>query len=147
MIVTFCGHSHFTKTEKYEEQLLSVLENAVGDSPTEFFLGGYGAFDDFAYTCCKKYQMTHPNTRLIYITPYLSRQDHLNDKVAQYDATIYPEIEGVPLRYAISHRNRWMIEQANLVVAYINHKSGGAYQAYRRAISKNKTVFNLADCR
>ncbi len=146
MIVTFCGHSQFTKAEKCKEQLLSLLENAVGDSPTEFFLGGYGAFDDFAYLCCKKYQMTHPNTKLIYITPYLSRENDLKDKTAQYDAIIYPEIESAPPRYAISHRNRWMVEKADLVVGFITHSSGGAYQAYRHAVSKNKTVFNLADC-
>ena len=145
MIVTFCGHSHFTKAEKYEEKLLSLLKNSVGNKPAEFFLGGYGAFDDFAYSCCKKYQMAHPNTRFIYITPYLSDKDNLKDKLTQYDAIIYPEIESVPLRFAISHRNRWMIEKADLVIAYINHQSGGAYQTYRHAISKSKPVFNLAD--
>ena len=146
MIVTFCGHSQFSKAEKCEAQLLSLLKNAVGDNPAEFFLGGYGAFDDFAYSCCKKYQMTHPDTKLIFITPYLFGERNLKDKPAQYDAIIYPEIESAPPRYAISHRNRWMVEKADLVICFITHQSGGAYQAYRHAVSKKKTVFNLADC-
>ena len=146
MIVTFCGHSQFAKAEKYEDKLLSLLESIVRNSPTEFFLGGYGAFDDFAYRCCKKYQMTHSNTKLIYITPYLPRENQLKDKAAQYDAIIYPEIESAPPRYAISHRNRWMVEKADLVICFITHRSSGAYQAYRHAIGKSKTVFNLADC-
>ena len=145
MIVTFCGHSRFAKAEKYEEQLLSFLEDAVGDRPVEFFLGGYGAFDDFAYFCCKKYQTTHPNAKLTFITPYLSHKNNLKEKAMQYDAIVYPEIEGAPLRYAICYRNRWMVEKADLVIGFINHKSGGAYQTYQHAISKNKTIFNIAD--
>ena len=145
MIVTFCGHSQFVKTDERERQLLAFLEDTIGDTPTEFFLGGYGSFDAFAYSCCKKYQITHPNTSLVYITPYLSCKDSSKDQSTQYDVIIYPEIESIPLRYAISHRNRWMVEKADLVIAYINHKSGGAYQTYRHAISKNKVIFNIAD--
>ena len=146
MIITFCGHSQFTRAEKCEKQLLSLLEEVVGDSPAEFFLGGYGAFDDFAYCCCKMYQDTHPNTKLVYITPYIFLESNLKDNATRYDAIIYPEIENTPLRYAISHRNRWMVENADLVICFITHKLGGAYQTYRQAISKNKTIINLADC-
>ena len=146
MIITFCGHSHFTKSEKYEEPLLSILENTVGDTPAEFFLGGYGAFDDFAYACCKKYQSTHPKTKVIYITPYLPCKNNFQSMATQYDSIIYPEIESVPPKYAISHRNRWMIRQADLIIAFITRHSGGAYQTYSYAIGKNKVVFNLADC-
>ena len=145
MIVTFCGHSQFSKAEKCEAQLLSLLKNAVGDNPAEFFLGGYGAFDDFAYSCCKKYQMTHPDTKLIFITPYLFGERNLKDKAAQYDAIIYPEIESAPPRYAISHRNRWMVEKADLVICFITHQSGGAYQTYLHAVSRNKPFFNIAN--
>lgn len=146
MIVTFCGHSRFVGTEKHEKYFLTLLENTVGDTPAEFFLGGYGAFDDFAYSCCKKYRMTHPNTKLVFITPYLSHENNLKDKEAQYDAIIYPEIENAPPRYAICHRNRWMVEKADLVIGFITHQSGGAYQTYRHTVSKNKIVLNLADC-
>ena len=69
----------------------------------------------------------------------------MKDKAAQYDAIIYPEIESVPLRYAICHRNRWMVEKADLVIGFITHQSGGAYQTYRHAVSKNKMIFNIAD--
>ena len=82
---------------------------------------------------------------MIFITPYLFGERNLKDKAAQYDAIIYPEIESVPLRYAICHRNRWMVEKADLVIGFITHQSGGAYQTYRHAVSKNKMIFNIAD--
>ena len=145
MIVTFCGHSQFIKTQNREDQLLFVLKNIVGDTPAEFFFGGYGAFDDFAYNCCKKYQLTHPNCKLIYVTPYLLRKSDLQCKTTQYDSIIYPEIENVPPKYAIYHRNRWMVMQADFIIAFITHSTGGAYQTYHYAISKNKAIVNLAD--
>ena len=56
MIVTFCGHSKFSASMEYERKILSFLEEWVGDNVAEMYLGGYGEFDGFAYTCCKKYK-------------------------------------------------------------------------------------------
>lgn len=72
MIVTFCGHAHFSKSEEYEQQILAFLEEKVGDQPADMYLGGYGSFDSFAYDCCKKYKATHPNISLVFIAPYLT---------------------------------------------------------------------------
>ena len=60
-----------------------------------------------------------------------------------YDAIVYPEIEDKPLKFAISYRNKWMAEQADLVIAYVNHNSGGAWQTYQHAKRKKKTIINL----
>ena len=58
---------------------------------------------------------------------------------------LYPELERVPPRFAITHRNRYMVEKADLVIAYVSRARGGAYQAYRHALRKGKTVINLAE--
>lgn len=62
-----------------------------------------------------------------------------------YDSIVYPQIEDKPLRFAISYRNRWMVKGADLVVAYVNHKWGGAYKTYAYAIKLGKMIFNLAE--
>ena len=72
MIISFCGHSDFKSSEKYERQLLSFFEKRVGDSFADMYLGGYGSFDAFALECCKKYKETHSQTSLVFVTPYLS---------------------------------------------------------------------------
>ena len=41
--------------------------------------------------------------------------------------TLYPDgLEGVPLRYAIVHRNRWMVEHSQHIIAYVTHGWSGA---------------------
>ena len=36
-----------------------------------------------------------------------------------------------------------MISQSDLIIAYVNHKFGGAYSALRYARAKNKDIINL----
>ena len=141
MIITFCGHSDFVGNKEYEKKILDYLSAKIGDTPTDFYLGGYGSFDTFAYACTKKYKTTHPNTKLIFVTPYITPEylrNHLEYYKSQYDEIIYPEIENVPPKFAIDRRNRWMIEKSDCVIAYVDHSWGGAYQTYNYAKKKRK---------
>ena len=129
MIITFCGHSSFVPTPEYEHKLLSLLQELIGDGNAEFFLGEYGAFDAFAYECCKKFKATHPNVKLIFVTPYISpeyQKNYLNHQEMRYDHIIYPPLENVPPKFAISRRNKWMVQKADLVIAC---KRGGRQRA------------------
>ena len=142
MVITFCGHAEFHETEKYEQRVLAILRNIVGDQPAEMFLGGYGGFDSFAYACCRKYKETHPQISLILVSPYLTEKKGDQTK---YDSVIYPEIEDRPPRWAIVYRNRYMVERADYVIAYVSHEWGGAFAMYRYAKNKGKRIWNLAE--
>ena len=61
-----------------------------------------------------------------------------------YDSTVYPEIEDKPLKFAISYRNKWMVQKADYVIAFIERSFGGAYQTYKYAKSMGKKIFNIA---
>lgn len=148
MIITFCGHSSFTTNEEYEKRMLEILEEKIGDAPAELFLGGYGFFDDFAYRCGKKYQATHPKTKLIFITPYITleyQKNHLKLNSEKYDSTIYPNLEHVPLKFAISHRNRWMVDNSNVIIAYVRHNWGGAFSMLKYAQKRGLQIINIAE--
>ena len=101
-----------------------------------FYLGGYGGFDEFAYNCAKKYKETHSSARLIFVTPYITEEyqrNRLCDMKNFYDGIIYPELERVPKKFAITYRNKYMARSADLVIAYITHDYGGAYSMYKEA--------------
>ncbi len=150
MIVTFCGHSDLCNLQEYHDQMMELLCRIVGDTPCDFYLGGYGRFDHFARRCCAEYKQTHPRVRLFFITPYLDNPRRPNEYTFEeqvnklYDGSIYPEIENAPRRFAISHRNRWMVEKADAVIAYVDHHYGGAYKTYRCAKAKKKPTYNLS---
>ncbi len=147
MIVAFCGHSSYAKTEADEKRVLEILEHILENDTIEFFLGGYGEFDNFAYKCAQKFKKTHPHAKLIFVTPYIpaqTSQSHIEYNKNRFDLILYPNLEHIPPRYAISHRNKWMVEQADIVIAYITHRFGGAYTMYRHAKQKNKKIYNIA---
>lgn len=146
MIITFFGHSGFIGTKEYEEKLLSFLEKNVGENPVQMYLGGYGGFDEFAYSCCKKYKENHPKASLIFVTPYITleyQKNHLDRLKSLYDIILYPEIEDKPKRFAIYYRNKFMVESADFVITYVVHSYGGAYTAYKIAKRRGKNIFNL----
>ncbi len=148
MTVAFFGHAQFYEREEYKQKIFAFLETKIGDLEVDMYFGGYGSFDNFAYNCCKKYQTTHPKISLILITPYITmeyQKNHLNYEQYKYDAIIYPEIEDKPLRFAISYRNKWMVEKADYVVTYVSHAWGGACSAYKYAKRKGKAIFNIGD--
>ena len=147
MIITFCGHSNYVGSEEDKVKILSILEEIAGNTPTELYLGGYGGFDCFARNCGEIYQTTHPSVRLLLITPYITlehQKNHLKYDSELYDEIIYPPLERYPKRFAISHRNRWMVERADYLICYVTHSFGGAYQTYSYAARKRKPIYNIS---
>ncbi len=140
MKITFCGHAHFYADEFFEKRVAMFLEEKIGDCSAEIFLGGYGGFDSFAYRICWKYKQTHPNVSIVLVIPYLDR----NYEKEKYDSVIYPELEKIPKRLAILYRNRWMVDQADILICYIDHSWGGAYKTYLYAKRKNILIMNLS---
>ena len=39
MIVTFCGHAQFVRTQEYEKEIFAFLEQKVGNGRADFYLG------------------------------------------------------------------------------------------------------------
>ena len=144
MIITFFGHTEFTETKDIEDKVYSTLNGIPSEEHVEFYLGGYGRFDSFAYACAKKYKETHKNARLIFITPYITKE-YITQRADGYDEIIYPALENKPKKYAILFRNQWMIRKSDMVIVYVKHSVGGAFKTYQYAKSIGKEPINLAE--
>ena len=147
MIITFFGHSNYVKNPKHEEIILDHLESVVGDRAVDFYLGGYGNFDSFALSCAKKFQQSHPNAKIYFVTPYITEsyeKNRLKNCSLLYDGIIYPPLENAPPKYAISHRNKWMVDKADLVIFFVTRSYGGAYRAIAHARATAKNLLELS---
>lgn len=59
--------------------------------------------------------------------------------------TIIPDgLEETPPKYGVIKRNRWMIEQADTVITYVKHTTGGAARFREIARKKGRTIIDLA---
>lgn len=136
MIVTFCGHRELQFEEDLRVWLEYTIEKLIGSGANLFFLGGYGAFDELAAEIVCNMKNQYPNVKSILVLPYAKKQ--FDER--KYDGVLYPKLEGVSDRYAIIHRNRWMVDSADVVVTYVNHEYGGAYKTLEYARSKKKII-------
>ena len=134
MTVTFCGHAQISQSEKIEKWLYDVTQKLIEQGATTFYLGGYGAFDSLAASVLREQKKQYPQIELVLVLAYLNT----GRNTSGYDSTVYPPLETVPRRFAISHRNRWM-------VAYVLHDWGGAATTLRCAKQKKKQIISYRD--
>lgn len=138
---TFFGHRDCPASIKPQLHLLLIdlIENKKVDT---FFVGNQGNFDRLV--CSVLHELSQKYTHIEYtiVFSYLPK----SPSSFSFTKTLLPEgIESVPSRYAISWRNNWMLERADLVVSYVTYSWGGAAKFTDIAKQKGKYVINLAE--
>lgn len=147
MIITFLGHRSLTISNGLYGKIKSVIEENINPvEKTLFYCGGYGAFDRLCAETCREVQKKHPNCEVVFVTPYIiSDKKTKNTDVADYDSILFPPLEKVPPKVAILRRNEWMVDQSDLVIAYVIYSYGGAYTGLQYALKRCKKIINLAE--
>ena len=139
MTVTFCGHSQVADADGVAEKLKVIIEELITEGADDFLLGGYGEFDGMAAKAVWNAKATHAHIRSTLVIPYIERDyDH-----SLYDGSVYPPLETVPRRYAISKRNEWMVDESDVVVACVTHGWGGAATTLKYAQRKKKRIITI----
>ena len=141
MTVTFCGHGDFYGDEDVKRWLRDTVEALILRGADDFLLGGYGGFDACAASVVWELKRQYPAIRSTLVLPYLDR----TVDAKKYDGTLYPPLEKVPRRFAISKRNEYMVNEADIVVAYVTHDWGGAAATLAYAQRKRKEIINYAE--
>lgn len=147
MIITFLGHRSLVNGTTLFENVKSIIsENINSHEKISFYCGGYGDFDHLCFRACRDVQKNNPNCEIVFVTPYIiSSKLPQNTDVTLYDSILYPPLEKVPPKIAILRRNEWMIDQADLIIAYVTYSHGGAYTGMKYAKRNRKRVINLAE--
>lgn len=136
MTVTFFGHSHVSDADELNVWLDKVLDLLIAEGADRFYLGGCGDFDRFAAEAVKAKKEEKPDIEMALVTAYLGR--HADGE--SYDYMIYPTLKDVTQRSAIPKRNEWMVDSADVVVAYVTHEWGGAAKTLEYARRCGKRV-------
>ena len=139
MVCTLFGHKDTPK--EIEPTLRSTLIDLIENKNVNvFYVGNNGNFDTMVRRQLEDLSQTYPiiySVVLAYLPTEKNRYDNLTN-------TIYPEgLETVPKRFAISWRNKWMIQQSDVVVTYVTRNFGGAAQFKALAERLNKHIINL----
>lgn len=139
--VTFCGHSEISLNvrKKLSATLYNEIEKLIKSGADTFLLGGYGDFDRLCAETVKRLKEIYPHITSILVIPYINR-DYDHDL---YDLSEYPPIEKVPKKFAISARNKYMVEKSDTVISYVVLPWGGANETLLHAKRKNKNIIEM----
>ena len=130
-------------TAEAENQLTMFLEKYARENVRLVcYNGGYGNFDYFAAKCVQRMQEQYSNIRNCLVLPYIDQPflERIEIFKNHFDETIYPPLESVPRKYAIIRRNEWMVDSADIVIAYVTYSWGGAARTLEYAKRKNKNI-------
>ena len=143
--VALFGHRDLDAHELVERRLYPIVKELIQTKPyVEFFIGRDGEFDTFVASVIKRAQRAFgkENNELILVLPYPKKDQEFYEQY--YDAVMIPDcLANTHPKAAIERRNRWMIEQCNLLICYAEHKSGGTYTALTYARKLKKQILNL----
>ena len=140
MTCTFFGHRDAPTEIKplLKNVILDLIENY---DVTQFYLGNQGNFDTMARNLLYEIGQFQNIKYDIVLAYFQINKDPL---LAEYN-TILPEgIENVPYRFAIEYRNKWLIENSDIVITYVTHAFGGAAKFKKLSEKRRKTVIELS---
>ncbi len=144
--IALIGHREIYDVRRLEEELEKIAKDAIWMHDfVEFYLGRNGEFDLLAASVLKRVQKSteRQNSSLILVLPY-----HVKDEeyyAEYYDDLCYPNAPSVHYRAAITKRNEYMIDHADLLVTFVETPSGGAYTAMRYAERRGVPIQNLGN--
>ena len=137
---TFFGHRDSPETikPKIRAAVIDLIEN---HGVTMFYVGNQGNFDRLVRSVLKEVTTAYPGVGYAVVLAYMPSAKKSAD---DFSDTLLPDgIEKVPKRFAISWRNKWMIDHADYVITYVTLPHGGAAKAKILAAKMHRAIFEL----
>ena len=145
--IAFIGHREIYNALPICDRLEEIIKNSLKHKEyVEFLMGRNGDFDIFAASAVKTAQRAigHENSCLILVEPYPMKDDIYYKDF--YDEIEYPIDSKTHPKGAITKRNRWLVENADMLLAYVEEgKNGGAMTALKYAEKLGVKIINLAE--
>lgn len=137
--VVFIGHGTVYRLD--EDKLKNVIKTAIDNGADLFLNGGMGDFDYICARIVKSLQNEYPQIRSELVIPYLTFKPRSMDC---FDSSVYPDgFEKYHFKAAIIARNKWMVNQSQIAICYVDHDWGGAIKTFEYAVKKGLAINNI----
>ncbi len=149
----FTGHRDLepVKVPIIREKLREILIKYIEEGYTDFYNGGAIGFDMLSAEAVLELKGIYPHIKLHIIQP-CADQTKLwrGDSVVRYEKIISlaDEVKCLsPVYYngCMQARNRYMVDNSGLCIAYLTSTTGGSAGTVRYAEKNGVTVINIAD--
>lgn len=149
--VSLFRHRWITNPSDIETALIKEIGTLIRSKEyIEFLVGRNGEFDLLAASVIRRVQnsLAFGNSALILVLPCITAEYRKNtDALESYydEIEICGESADCHFKSAFQARNHAMVDRSDLIICYIEHQSGGAFQTVQYAQKQNKKVINLAE--
>ena len=144
--IGFIGHRYIEGHYDLEDKIENIIkEELYTNEYVELYVGRNGDFDISAASAIKRAQdaLGHHNSSLVLLQPYPMKDDPYYEKF--YDEIWYPIDSKTHPKAAITKRNQWMVDNSDLLVAYVEDgREGGALTTLKYAERRGIEIINLA---
>ncbi|MBQ7301271.1 MAG: hypothetical protein IJW77_15710 [Clostridia bacterium] len=149
--VSLFGHRQIDDPFTVEHELEKIVRELLAENEyVEFLVGRDGEFDLLAASVIKRCRRAvgEENSALIWMLPYLTAEyrDHEEDYLNYYDdVEVSQNAAGAHPKGAMQIRNREMVDRADLVIFFVEHAKGGAYQTMQYAEKQGAAYINISE--
>ena len=144
--VAFIGHRCIDNIIKVENEIEKIVKRLLHEHEyVELYVGRNGDFDISVASSVKRAQksLNLQNSSLVLVLPYNVKDECFFAEF--YDEICYPLDTRTHYKGAITKRNKWMVENANLLVSYVEAgRKGGALTTLKYAQKQGIRSINLA---
>ena len=149
----FTGHRDIdpVNVPEIREKLREIITKCIEDGYTDFYNGGARGFDILAAEEVLKLRSEYPHLRLHIIVPYGGQtRGWREEDIVRYEriTALADEVRCLsPVYYdgCMQVRNRYMVDNSVLCIAYLTRAYGGSAGTVRYARGQGKSVINIFD--
>ena len=145
--VAFIGHRYIDNIIKVENKIEKIVRELFCEHDyVELYVGRNGDFDISAASSVKRAQKIYgtTNSSLILVLPYSIKDESFFAEF--YDEIYYPLNPKIHYKSAITKRNKWMVDNAQLLIDYVEEgRNGGALTTLKYEQKKGTRIINLAE--
>lgn len=149
MVCCFTGHRELPAVGAIAEHTKERIRALINDGVTEFISGGAVGYDLLAAELCLAEKASSPEIRLVIAVPCPEQDRYYSEENQRRYRAVLSRADEVVLvsehyfNGCMQVRDRYMVDRADVVVAYCTKTTGGTYYTARYAEKKEKTVYYI----
>lgn len=149
----FTGHRDIP-TSEYEaltKRLFLLIDRLYREGVTTYYCGGALGFDTIAAVTVLNMKLQYPALKLVIAAPCPEQARSWSEGDRALYASILRRADEVVTvspsytRGCMQLRNRYMVDRADTLIAYVKRDSGGSAYTKRYAIKKGLTIIDVTE--
>lgn len=144
-IVCFLGHRDCPTDTQTENKLKEVIKNLIENGYYEFWVCDNGLFDWLSRMVLSELNKLYSHLVISFVLSNEVSEFTYTQLSEKYEIIIPEDAIKAAGKLKIIKRNEYIVRNAEVIICYIDHPSGGAYRAVKLAEKLNKKIINIAD--